>query len=71
MKQDEVVKIKGTPKVESKLSKKMIHPHTGEVVYYIDKNEGLRMGLISKMNFNNLHPIAKNMCEITIEIERI
>jgi len=31
----------------------------------------MRLGLINKMNFNNIHPIAKNMCEITIKIERI
>lgn len=71
MKQDEVVKIKGTPKVESKLSKKMIHPSTGEVIYFIDKTTGLDLGLIDKMNFKNIHPISTNMCEITIEIERI
>jgi hypothetical protein len=71
MKEQKELKIKGTPKVESKLSKKLIHPTTGETVYYIDKNEGMRLGLMSKMNFTNLHPLAQNMCEITIEIERV
>jgi len=71
MKEQKEIKIKGTPKVDSKLSKKLIHPTTGEVVYFIDKTEGLDRGFIDKMNFKNIHPIAQNMCEITIEIERI
>ena len=71
MKEEKEKKIVGTPKVDSKLSKKLIHPSTGEIVYYVDKNEGMRLGLITKMNFKNIHPIAQNMCEITIEIERI
>jgi len=64
-------KIVGTPAVSSKLSKKLLHPTTGNEMFFIDKNEGMRLGLINKMNFNNIHPIAKNMCEITIKIERI
>lgn len=71
MEDDEDVKIVGTPKVSSKLSKKLLHPTTGNEMFFIDKNEGLRLGLINKMNFNNTHPIATNMCEITINIERI
>jgi len=71
MEDDEDVKIVGTPKVSSKLSKKLLHPVTGDEMFFIDKNEGMRLGLINKMNFNNTHPIATNMCEITINIERI
>ena len=63
--------IKGIPKVSTSLSKKLIHPTTGDVMFFIDKNEGMRLGLISKMNFKTKCPIAPNMCEITIEIERV
>ena len=71
MKEEKEKKIVGTPKVSSKLSKKLLHPTTGAEIYFIDKNEGMRLGLISKMNFKNIHPILENMCEITINIERI
>lgn len=71
MTEEEETKIVGTPKVSSKLSKKLLHPTTGNEMFFIDKNEGMRLGLINKMNFKNIHPIATNMCEITINIERI
>ena len=71
MEDDDEAKIVGTPKVSSKLSKKLLHPTTGNEMFFIDKNEGMRLGLINKMNFKNIHPIATNMCEITINIERI
>ena len=63
--------IKGTPKVSTSLSKKLIHPTTGDVMFFVDKNEGIRLGLMSKMNFKTICPIAPNMCEITIKIERV
>ena len=62
--------IVGVPEVKIALSKKLTHPN-GDVVYFIDKNEGMRLGLNSKMKFNNIHPIKPSMCEITIPIERI
>jgi hypothetical protein len=69
---DEVEKvIKGVPIVPSSLSKKLIHPSTGGEIFFIDKTQGIQMGLMSKMNFKNICPIAQNMCEITIKIERV
>ena len=62
--------IVGVPQVKIALSKKLTHPN-GDIVYFIDKNEGMRLGLSSKMKFNNVHPIKPSMCEITITIERI
>jgi hypothetical protein len=71
MKEEKEKVIKGTPKVSMTLSKKLLHPSTGDEIFFIDKNEGLRLGLMSKMNFKTLCPIAPNMCEITIKIERV
>ena len=57
--------------VPKEKSKCMVNEKTGDKVYYIDKNYGLKKNLSSKMIFNSLHPISTNMCEIDITLNRI
>lgn len=63
--------IRGIPKVPKNKSKTLINTETGEMVYFIDKSYGIKHKLMSKMNFNLLHPVYTNMCEITIPINRV
>lgn len=62
--------IVGIPKVSKSFSKKMIKAD-GTVMYFIQKDHGVKRGFMGKMNFRTLHPIDKTFCEITIEIERV
>jgi hypothetical protein len=64
-------KIKGTPKVPSKLSAKLSKEDGSKTIYFIDKDFGIKEGLMSKMDFKVIHPTRANLCEITIPIERI
>lgn len=64
------VEIIGIPKVDIKFSKKLCRAD-GTIMYFIQKDHGIKRGFMSKMNFRTLHPIDKNFCEITIEIERV
>ena len=63
-------KIVGIPEVPIAKSKKL-QGQDGRIIYYIDKSYGIKNGLSSKMQFNNLLPINPKMCEISIEINRI
>jgi hypothetical protein len=63
--------ITGTPSVPKALSKTLVSKETGEIIYFVDKNYGLKHKLTSKMNFSCTHPIHITMCEITIPINRL
>lgn len=67
--EDKEKKIVGTPNVPKALSKKMSKPD-GTVMYFVQKDYGVKNGLMSKMNFRTEHPVETDMCEITIKIER-
>lgn len=70
MKEDPEEKIIGTPSIRKELSKQFLNPDTGETLYYIDKDHGLKRGLQSKMDFRNTLASNPNMCRITIKIKR-
>jgi hypothetical protein len=61
----------GVPKVPKDKSKTLINTETGEIIYFIDKNYGIKNKLMSKMNFKIIHPTHTNMCELTIPINRV
>ena len=63
-------KIVGTPRVPKSVSKSFLKKD-GSKLYYVDKDYGIKHGLISKMNFKNILATNPNMCEITIEIDRV
>ena len=64
-------KIKGTPKVPITLSAKLSKEDGSKTIYFIDKDFGIKEGLMSKMDFKVIHPTRPNLCEITIPIDRI
>jgi hypothetical protein len=57
--------------VSKELSKKLINPDTGEVLYFIDRDFGLKRGLQSVMDFRNPLTIDPNMVRIRIKLNRI
>jgi hypothetical protein len=63
--------IKGTPQVPFSLSARLSKVEGNEVIYFVDKDFGIKNGLSSKMRFNILHPSRPNLCEITIPIQRV
>jgi len=63
--------IKGTPRVPSNKSKKMISMDGSQVLYYIDTETAFKMKIDSKVDFSQKHPLYKNFSLITIPIERI
>ena len=63
--------IKGTPQVPFSLSAKLSKVEGNQVIYFVDKDFGIKNGLSSKMRFNILHPTRPNLCEITIPIQRV
>ena len=63
--------IKGTPQVPFSLSARLSKVEGNEVIYFVDKDFGIKNGLSSKMRFNILHPTRPNLCEITIPIQRV
>ena len=63
--------IKGTPQVPFSLSAKLSKVEGNQVIYFVDKDFGIKNGLSSKMRFNILHPSRSNLCEITIPIQRV
>lgn len=67
--EDSEPKIIGTPKILKKFSKKM-SKSDGTIMYFVQKDYGVKNGLMSKMNFRTIHPVDTSFCEITIEIER-
>lgn len=71
MKEEKEKVIKGTPQVPTKLSAKLSKEDGSKTIYFIDKDFGIKEGLMSKMNFNIIHPTRPNLCEITIPIQRI
>jgi hypothetical protein len=62
---------KGTPQVPHKLSARLSKLDGNQVIYFVDKDFGIKNGLSSRMRFNILHPTRPNLCEITIPIERV
>lgn len=69
--QDEKEKaIVGIPKVDKKFSKKLCRAD-GTIMYFIEKDHGVKRGFMHVMNFRTEHPVKKTFCEITIEIERV
>lgn len=72
MKNEEKEKvIKGTPQIPSNLSAKLSKMDGNQVIYFVDKDFGIKQGLSSKMKFNSTHPSRPNLCEIIIPIERV
>ena len=63
--------IKGTPQVPFSLSAKLSKVEGNQVIYFVDKDFGIKNGLSSKMRFNILHTSRSNLCEITIPIQRV
>ena len=59
------------PQVPFKLSAKLSREDGSKSIFFIDKNYGIKVGLENRMNFSITHPTRKNLCEITIPIERI
>lgn len=59
------------PEVLKSKSKKLVQPDTGEVLYYIEKNHGLQLGLSESMIFNRTYPLDSKYCEISLEINRV
>ena len=68
--EDKEKKIIGTPKVPTEMSK-CFTKKDGKKIYYIDKDYGIKQGLMSKMDFRNPLTTNPDMCEITIKIDRI
>lgn len=60
-----------TRKVSKELGKKLTSLDTGKTMYFIDKQHGLKRGLMSVMNFRTLHPVEPNMCEIDLTLKLI
>lgn len=70
LKEDPEEKIIGTPSVKKEMSKQFLNPDTGETLYYIDRDYGMKIGLISKMDFRNTLDGWPDMCRINIKINR-
>jgi hypothetical protein len=68
---NEDTEIKGIITVPIAKSKSLVSKKTGEIVYFIDKNYGIKNKLMHKMNFSSIHPVHSNMCEITVPIVRV
>jgi hypothetical protein len=68
--EDKEKKIVGTPKVPKEMSK-CFTKEDGTQLYYIDKDYGIKHGLMSKMDFRNPLVTNPDMCKITIKIERV
>jgi len=62
--------IVGVPKVSAEYSKKLTRDD-GTVMYFIEKDHGIKRGFMGKMNFRTIHPVLPDFCEITIEINRV
>lgn len=71
MKEEKEKVIKRTPRVPVNLSAKLVKEDGSKTIYFINKDFGIKEGLMSKMNFKIIHPTRPNLCEITIPIERI
>lgn len=71
MKEEKEKVIKRTPRVPINLSVKLVKEDGSKTIYFINKDFGIKEGLMSKMNFKIIHPTRPNLCEITIPIERI
>ena len=63
--------VRGTPKVPKEFSKKLVSINGTHVIYYIDREWGIKNRLWPKMKLFNTHPAYPKFCEITIPIERI
>lgn len=71
MKEEKEKKIKGIPQVPTELSAKLVKEDGSNTIFFIDKDYGIKMGLMSKMDFKITHPSKPNLCEIKIPIERV
>lgn len=71
MKEEKEKVIKGTPQVPFSLSAKLSKEDGSKTIYFIDKDFGIKEGLMTKMDFKVTHPTRPNLCEITIPIQRI
>lgn len=56
--------------VSKNLSKQFFNPDTGETLYYIDRDYGLKRGLQPYMDFRNPLSIDPNMVRINLSIRR-
>lgn len=56
--------------VSKELSKKFINPDTDEVMYFIDRDHGLKRGLQSVMDFRNPLTIDPNFVRINVKLNR-
>lgn len=57
--------------VPIKLSAKLSKEDGSKVLYFIDKDFGIKEGLTNVMDFKVIHPSRPNLCEIKIPIERV
>ena len=57
--------------VPKKLSARLSKEDGSNVIYFIDKDYGIKEGLSSVMNFKVIHPSRPNLCEIKISLERV
>jgi hypothetical protein len=60
-----------TISVPKKLSARLSKEDGSQVIYFIDKDYGIKEGLENVMDFKVLHPSRQNLCEIKISIERV
>jgi len=56
-------------RVSKRLSKKLTNSK-GETVYYIERDLGLRRGLLNKMDFKNVYPMDNKFVKVNIELIR-
>ena len=67
---DEVVKLKATPKIAFNKSKKLTSLEDGESLYYIQVAEAFRLKLNTFCDFNQKHPVYPDYSLINIPIIR-
>lgn len=67
--EDKEKKIVGTQTVAKKLSKKLVSKD-GTIIYFIEKDHGVKRGFMSRMKFANEHPLDGDYCEIELTLDR-
>jgi hypothetical protein len=68
--EEKQIKIKGTPTVSFKKSKKLTSMTGGNPLYYIEIDEAFKLKLDSVCDFTQKHPQDENYVLITILINR-
>lgn len=57
--------------VSKELACKLTSLETEEILFFIDRNHGIKRGWIDQMNFNVSHPTKTDMCQINIILKLI